>query len=93
MRQDITYAATFRILSQLETNSFSHRVQIDNVPPGSVVFVHAPEGTTNAVYGGMMSRRARVRQAVGTVVCGRVRDLEEHKALGFPVSIGIPRVT
>lgn len=62
-------------------------VQIDNVPSGAVVVIDAPADITNAVYGGMMSRRAKARGAAGTVVCGRVRDLNEHMNLGYPVSV------
>ena len=39
----------------------------------------------NAVFGGLMSTRAQVRGAVGTVIDGRLRDLQEHRDLGFPV--------
>jgi len=32
-----------------------------------------------------MSHRARYRSAVGTIVDGKVRDLQEHRDLGYPV--------
>ena len=32
-----------------------------------------------------MSARAQTSGAVGTVVDGRIRDLQEHRDLGFPV--------
>ena len=32
-----------------------------------------------------MSTRAQASGAVGTVVDGRIRDLQEHRDLGFPV--------
>lgn len=32
-----------------------------------------------------MSTRAQASGAVGTVVDGRVRDLQEHRNLGYPV--------
>ena len=32
-----------------------------------------------------MSNRARYSGAVGTIVDGRVRDLQEHRALDYPV--------
>lgn len=41
--------------------------EIDSVPAGSVIFISSPK-TVNAVYGGLMSRRAKVSGAVGTVV-------------------------
>jgi regulator of RNase E activity RraA len=33
-----------------------------------------------------MSNRAQASGAVGTIVDGRVRDLQEHRDLGYPVS-------
>ncbi|KAK7914475.1 hypothetical protein PG985_012178 [Apiospora marii] len=59
--------------------------QIDSVPAGAVVFVSAPAGTPNAVYGGLMSTRARALGAVGSVVDGRFRDVQEQRALDYPV--------
>ncbi|KAK7962522.1 uncharacterized protein PG986_003347 [Apiospora aurea] len=59
--------------------------QIDSVPAGAVVFVSAPAGTPNAVYGGLMSTRARALGAVGSVIDGRFRDVQEQRALGYPI--------
>ncbi|KAL8905187.1 MAG: hypothetical protein Q9207_002779 [Kuettlingeria erythrocarpa] len=58
---------------------------IDRVPPGHVLFVSGPPGVVNALYGGLMSRRAKALGAVGTVVDGRVRDLQEHRDLEYTV--------
>ncbi|KAK3495733.1 ribonuclease E inhibitor RraA/Dimethylmenaquinone methyltransferase [Neurospora crassa] len=58
---------------------------IDNVPKGSVVFVSAPAKTPNAVYGGLMSTRARALGAVGSVIDGRFRDLQEQRDLHYPI--------
>lgn len=58
---------------------------IDSVPAGAVVFVSAPAGTPNAVYGGLMSARARALGAAGTVVDGRFRDLHEQREMEWPV--------
>jgi len=58
---------------------------IDSIPPGSVVFVSSPANIVNAVYGGLMSNRAKVAGAVGTIVDGRIRDLNEHRELDYPV--------
>ncbi|KAK8104087.1 RraA-like protein [Apiospora kogelbergensis] len=58
---------------------------IDSVPAGAVVFVSAPAGTPNAVYGGLMSTRAQALGAAGSVIDGRFRDVQEQRALGFPV--------
>jgi regulator of RNase E activity RraA len=60
--------------------------QIDSVPAGSVIVISSPFKKSNAVYGGLMSTRARASGAVGTVVDGRFRDLDEQRALDYPVS-------
>ncbi|KAL6719745.1 hypothetical protein ACLMJK_001666 [Lecanora helva] len=58
---------------------------IDTLPPHSILFISAPPTTTNAVYGGLMSNRAKYLNAAGTIVDGRIRDLQEHRDLGYPV--------
>ncbi|GAM86468.1 hypothetical protein ANO11243_044820 [Dothideomycetidae sp. 11243] len=58
---------------------------IDSIPAGSVVFISSPPRLVNAVYGGLMSTRAQASGAVGTIVDGRVRDLQEHRDLEYPV--------
>ncbi|CCH41591.1 hypothetical protein BN7_1132 [Wickerhamomyces ciferrii] len=68
---------------------------IDTVPEGSVVVIgvtkelqtrYAPYVTVNnALYGGLMSTRAKYLQANGTVVFGRIRDVNEHRDLEYPV--------
>jgi regulator of RNase E activity RraA len=60
--------------------------QIHSVPAGCVLVISSPFKMSNAVYGGLMSTRARARGAVGTVVDGRFRDLDEQRALDYPVS-------
>ena len=59
--------------------------QIDGIPQGAVVFISAPPKMINACYGGLMSNRAKYLGAVGTVIDGRLRDLQEHRDLEFPV--------
>lgn len=49
-----------------------------------MLFITAPP-CYNALYGGLMSRRAQRCGAVGTVVDGRVRDLQEHRDMSHPV--------
>ncbi|KAF5662957.1 dlpA-like protein [Fusarium heterosporum] len=66
---------------------------IDNVPKDHVIFISSPHGVFNAVYGGLMSTRAKYLEAVGTVVDGTFRDLQEHRDLNFPVyarNVGTP---
>ncbi|TKX23780.1 hypothetical protein C1H76_3979 [Elsinoe australis] len=58
---------------------------IDSIPSGSVVFVSAPPRIINAVYGGLMATRAQFSGAVGSIVDGRIRDLQEHRDLNYPV--------
>ncbi|KAH7037419.1 ribonuclease E inhibitor RraA/Dimethylmenaquinone methyltransferase [Microdochium trichocladiopsis] len=58
---------------------------IDSVPEGAVVFVSSPPKMPNAVYGGLMTMRARASGAVGSVIDGRFRDLQEQRELGFPI--------
>ncbi|KAK5684330.1 hypothetical protein LTS10_004197 [Elasticomyces elasticus] len=59
--------------------------QIDGIPSGAVIFISAPARSINACYGGLMSTRAQYSGAVGTIVDGRLRDLQEHRDLDFPV--------
>lgn len=61
-------------------------MQIDTVPKGSVVYISCPPNLPNAVYGGLMTNRAKSSGAIGTVVDGRIRDLNEHRQREFPVS-------
>ncbi|KAK0734790.1 RraA-like protein [Lasiosphaeria miniovina] len=58
---------------------------IDSVPNGAIVFVSCPPKTPNAVYGGLMSMRARASGAEGSVIDGRFRDLQEQRDLNYPI--------
>lgn len=68
---------------------------IDEIPKNSVLVIALTENqqlTTapfvtinNALYGGLMSTRAKYREAVGSVILGRIRDLAEHRDLEYPV--------
>lgn len=66
------------------TPKLSHHY-IDRVPHGSVIFISSPLDIPNAVYGGLMSARAKASGAAGTIVDGRIRDLNEHRDLRMPV--------
>lgn len=71
------------------------KLYIDEIPEGSILVMGLPlacQTTTapyvkvnNALYGGLMSTRANYRGANGSVVLGRIRDLDEHNDLGYPV--------
>ncbi|GAA5872665.1 hypothetical protein JCM8547_003724 [Rhodosporidiobolus lusitaniae] len=58
---------------------------IDAIPKDTVLFLSAPPNLPNAVYGGIMSARLKHVGALGTVVDGRVRDLEEQVEQKWPL--------
>ncbi|GAA6023025.1 hypothetical protein JCM10207_002044 [Rhodosporidiobolus poonsookiae] len=58
---------------------------IDAIPKDTVLFLSAPPDLPNAVYGGIMSARLKHVGALGTVVDGRIRDIDEQIALEWPV--------
>ncbi|KAG5421287.1 hypothetical protein I9W82_000377 [Candida metapsilosis] len=68
---------------------------IDQVPEDAIIVIGLPlelqlttapyHRVTNALYGGLMSTRAQYRKANGSVVLGRIRDLDEHNELKYPV--------
>lgn len=68
---------------------------IDSVPKGSVVVIGTTEETqmdvapytsiSNALYGGLMSTRAKYLGCKASVVLGKIRDISEHRALKYPV--------
>ncbi|CAH1767890.1 2964_t:CDS:2, partial [Entrophospora sp. SA101] len=57
----------------------------DSAPENSVVFVSAPPNAINAVWGGLMNTRAKMRGVNGVVVDGRIRDLSEIRSDVLPV--------
>ena len=71
---------TSRWLSEVLTLS-----QIDDVPEDAILFISAPPKMLNACYGGLMSTRAQYLGVAGTVIDGRLRDLQEHRDLNYPV--------
>jgi len=50
-----------------------------------VVFVYYPPKMPNAVYGGLMTTRAKASGAVGSVIDGRFRDIQEQREQNYPV--------
>ncbi|KAI5951219.1 hypothetical protein KGF54_004293 [Candida jiufengensis] len=68
---------------------------IDQVPEDSIILIGLPldlqltnapyQKVNNALYGGLMSTRAQYRKANGSVILGRIRDLDEHNDLKYPV--------
>ncbi|KAH8901779.1 RraA-like protein [Thozetella sp. PMI_491] len=58
---------------------------VDQIPKGAVVFISQPAPHINACYGGLMSLRAQHLGASGVIIDGRLRDLQEHRDLQFPL--------
>ena len=58
---------------------------VDAIPIDSIVLVAADTDIDAALWGGLMSTRAKARGAKGAVVNGGVRDIEQISDLGFPV--------
>lgn len=58
---------------------------VDSIPEDSIVAVAANADIEAALWGGLMSTRAKTRGARGAVVNGGVRDIEQIARLGFPV--------
>jgi regulator of RNase E activity RraA len=59
---------------------------VDLTDEGTVVVIEQPRGQSCAAMGGIMALRMKKRGVKGCVVDGRVRDLEELKNCGLPVS-------
>src|SRR4051812_44773357 len=57
---------------------------IDSIPEDAMVLVAADHDIDAALWGGLMSTRAKARGAVGAVVNGGIRDLEQIVTLEFP---------
>jgi 4-hydroxy-4-methyl-2-oxoglutarate aldolase len=55
------------------------------IPAGAVVVIANGGRTDCSVWGGQRTLAAHQRGAVGSVVDGAFRDVEEHVALGYPV--------
>jgi regulator of RNase E activity RraA len=58
---------------------------VDNIPDRAFVIVSSDSAIDAALWGGLMSARAKARGAVAAAVNGGVRDIEQIAALGFPV--------
>ncbi|KAL7782444.1 ribonuclease E inhibitor RraA/Dimethylmenaquinone methyltransferase [Trichoderma afarasin] len=57
----------------------------DLAEPGTFAVLKQPPGQTNAVCGGIMALRMKVRQVTGIIVAGRVRDLDELRSTNLPI--------
>ncbi|KAF5642453.1 dlpA-like protein [Fusarium tjaetaba] len=87
-------AYTVKFVRNTQTNAPKLKEHyIDTIPKDHVIFISAPHGIFNAVYGGLMSTRAEYSEAAGTVVDGTFRDLQDHRKLDYPVfarNVGTP---
>ena len=52
---------------------------------GDVVLVDAAGETETSIWGGLMAGLCQQKGVVGAVVDGAIRDIDEIKALGFPI--------
>ncbi|TWU73075.1 hypothetical protein ED733_003799 [Metarhizium rileyi] len=57
----------------------------DATEPGTVVVMQQPPGQTNAICGGIMALRMKVRDVRGIIVAGRVRDVRELQSTNLPI--------
>jgi regulator of RNase E activity RraA len=58
---------------------------VDACPPGHVIVMQTPLGTRSGCWGGLMSTAAKTKGVAGAVLDGGCRDLNEHRAVDFPV--------
>ncbi|KAI9151505.1 mitochondrial dna replication [Paramyrothecium foliicola] len=58
---------------------------VDQNTAGGIMYIQQPKGIQAACWGGLMSTRAKFLKAEGVIVDGRIRDINEHNELRFPV--------
>jgi regulator of RNase E activity RraA len=58
---------------------------IESASPGDVIVIEHSSGVECAGWGGVLSVGAQVNGVEGVVIDGPARDLDEARALGFPV--------
>jgi regulator of RNase E activity RraA len=80
------YAFPCKVISTDEYVEIDMILQmVDAIPKDSMVLVASDMDIDAALWGGLMSTRAKTRGARGAVVNGGVRDIEQIAGLGFPV--------
>ncbi|KAI0142810.1 ribonuclease E inhibitor RraA/Dimethylmenaquinone methyltransferase [Xylariaceae sp. FL1272] len=52
---------------------------------GKIMYIQQPKGLYSACWGGLMSTRAQKLGALGTIIDGNMRDIEEHREMDYPV--------
>ena len=65
-------------------NSTIHRL-LNTAPRGAVLVIDAEAHLGRAVWGFVLTKAALVRGLAGAVIDGAVRDIDEIRALGFPL--------
>ncbi|KAJ8495681.1 hypothetical protein ONZ45_g12761 [Pleurotus djamor] len=73
------------VLASDETAPKMENYFVDMIPEGSVVVVNVPPNVKNGVWGGLMTAGAQSRSALGVVISGRCRDIQQHRSTQFPV--------
>ncbi|KAM5347535.1 hypothetical protein ACJ41O_007359 [Fusarium nematophilum] len=58
---------------------------VDHNKQDAIMYIQQPKGLSSACWGGLMSTRAQYLGAKGVVIDGRMRDINEHKMMKFPV--------
>lgn len=58
---------------------------VDHNEDGSIMYIQQPKGLPSACWGGLMSTRAKYLGAQAVIIDGRMRDVTEHREMGFPV--------
>lgn len=58
---------------------------VDQNKEGDIMYIQQHKGLPSACWGGLMSIRAQFLGAKGVVIDGRMRDLNEHRSMDFPV--------
>jgi regulator of RNase E activity RraA len=58
---------------------------VEAAQPGDVIVIEQRSGVDAGSWGGILSQGARVRGVAGVVADGPVRDIDEARALDFPV--------
>jgi regulator of RNase E activity RraA len=96
-KSEITIAAASTVLFACKDGKDASNLPPGNIPsgkhyvdltePDTIVVLSQPQDQKCAVLGGIMALRMKILNAKGVVVHGRVRDVEELKSTGLPVSV------
>lgn len=86
----ILWAAKGETLTEPTPNMPKETHWADVTKSGTFVVMKQPPGQTNAICGGILALRMKVRDVKGVIVAGRVRDIEELRSTNLPVSSSPP---